>query len=137
VPESIRADYQEAAEVLSFSPKASAALSRRCLQAALSKLGFDGRDLSAQIDKAMKETPSYLAGQLDSVRNVGNFAAHPQKALNTGEILDVEPEEAAWNLDVLDLVFDFGFVQPEIVKRKTAELNEKLKAAGKPEMKQP
>jgi hypothetical protein len=114
VPKAIREDYQEAAEVLSISAKASAALSRRCLQAALD-----------------------LAGQLDGVRNVGNFAAHPQKGVNSAEILDVEPGEAEWNLDVLDLLFDFGFVKPTIANRRVAELNEKLKAAGKPEMKQP
>jgi hypothetical protein len=36
---------------------------------------------------------------IDAIRNVGNFAAHPLKSTNTGLILDVEPSEAEWPLD--------------------------------------
>ena len=47
VPPHIAADYKEAALVLNLSPKASAALSRRCLQALLREVaGADQRSLS-------------------------------------------------------------------------------------------
>jgi hypothetical protein len=39
------------------------------------------------------------------------------------------------NLDVLEALFDFYFVQPELLKKKREALNAKLKKAGKPEMK--
>lgn len=62
------------------------------------------------------------------------FAAHPQKSTASGAILDVEPGEAEWNLDVLESLFDFYFIQPALSAKRKAELNQKLKAAGKPEI---
>jgi hypothetical protein len=56
------------------------------------------------------------------------------KSTNTGEIVDVEPGEAEWNLDVLDSLFDFYFVQPAISAARKAAVNAKLKEAGKPEL---
>ena len=50
--------------------------------------------------------------RLDAVRNIGNFAAHPIKSLGSGEIMDVEPGEAEWSLDVLKELFGFYFVRP-------------------------
>jgi hypothetical protein len=126
-------DFNEAALVLAISPKASAALSRRCLQALLTeKAGSKTRDLSAQIQEALPSLPTYIATNLDAVRNIGNFAAHPQKSKATGEIIDVEPGEADWNLDVLESLFDFYFVKPKAEALKREELNKKLAAAGKP-----
>lgn len=84
---------------------------------------------------ASNQLPSWLAENVDAVRIVGNFAAHPAKDTNTGEIVDVELGEAEWLLDVLEGLFDFYFVQPAIAKAKRDALNAKLKAAGKPEMK--
>jgi hypothetical protein len=72
---------------------------------------------------------------VDAVRNIGNFAAHPIKATATGEVLPVEPGEAEWNLDVLEALFDFFFVQPAVIKRKRDALNKKLASAGKPPVK--
>ena len=56
------------------------------------------------------------------------------KSTNTGAIVDVETGEAEWNLDVVDLLFDFYFVQPAISAKRKQELNKKLKEAGKPEL---
>jgi hypothetical protein len=41
----------------------------------------------------------------------------------------------SWNLDVLESLFDFLFVQPAALKAKRDALDKKLKAAGKPPMK--
>lgn len=135
VPSHIAEDYREAASVLSLSPKASAALSRRCLQTVLRENGHAQRDLVKQIDSAIPTLPSYIASNVDAIRNVGNFAAHPQKSTVTGEVLDVEPGEAEWNLDVLDALFDFYYVQPAEAVKKRAALNQRLIDAGKPPMK--
>ena len=56
------------------------------------------------------------------------------KSTTTGAIVDVAPGEAEWNLDVLESLFDFYFVQPAISAKRKAELNKKLKDAGKPEI---
>jgi len=138
VPTKFANDYKEAGLVLVDSPKASAALSRRCLQNILReeakvKHGNLADEIQQVIDSG--KLPSYIAESIDAVRNSGNFAAHPIKSTASGEIVDVEPNEAEWNLDVLDALFDFYFVQPALLKKKRDALNAKLKAAGKPEMK--
>jgi hypothetical protein len=138
VPDEFAADYREASLVFADSPKSSAALSRRCLQHILRetvkvKPGNLADEIQSVIDS--KSLPSHLVESLDAIRNIGNFAAHPIKSKSSGEVLDVEPGEAEWNLDVLESLFDFYFVQPTELKRKRDTLNAKLKEAGKPEMK--
>jgi hypothetical protein len=93
------------------------------------------RDLFDQIGEVIPTLPSHLAEAVDAVRNIGNFAAHPIKSTNTGEIVDVEPGEAEWNLEVLEGLFDFYFVQPAILKKKRDALNAKLAEAKKLRMK--
>jgi hypothetical protein len=132
-----RQDYLEACRVLADSAKASAALSRRTLQAILrDKAGTKSKDLFDQIEEVISsgKVPSHIADDLHAVRNIGNFAAHTIKSTTTGAIVDVEPGEAEWNLDVLDSLFDFYFVQPALSAKRKAELNKKLKDAGKPEL---
>jgi Domain of unknown function (DUF4145) len=126
--------------VLADSEKASAALSRRCLQHLLrEKAGVKKGDLATEIQMVLdsKQLPSHLAEDLDAIRVVGNFAAHPIKSAQTGEIVEVEPQEAEWLLNVLEQLFDFYFVQPALAKAKRDALNAKLQGAGKPVMKQP
>jgi hypothetical protein len=41
----------------------------------------------------------------------------------------VEPGEAEWTLDVLEILFDFYFVQPARLKAKRDALNKKLAEA--------
>jgi len=95
------------------------------------------KDLFDQIQEVIdsKKLPSYLSKDLDAVRNIGNFGAHPIKSKATGEIIEVEPGEAEWNLNILEQLFDFYFVQPEISRKKRESLNKKLEDAGKPQMK--
>jgi len=131
-------DYKEACLIIADSLKASAALSRRCLQNLLrEKAKTTKKDLSNQIQEVIdsKKLPSYLSEDLDAVRNIGNFGAHPIKSKRTGEIIEVEPGEAEWNLNILEQLFDFYFVQPEISRKRRENLNKKLKDAGKPQMK--
>jgi uncharacterized protein DUF4145 len=134
LPAGYATEFAEAVAVLPDSPKASAALSRRLLQRALrEKGGASKKDLFDQIEEVLPRLPGYLQ-DLHAIRNIGNFAAHPLKDTNTGEIVDVEPGEAEWLLDILERLFDFYFVQEAIRKQRIVELNVKLKAAGKPEL---
>jgi hypothetical protein len=140
VPEQYREDYLEACLVLPDSAKASAALSRRCLQLLLREAGnTKKRDLADQIEEVLRDNrlPSDIANIVDAVRNIGNFAAHPLKSTSTGEIVPVEPGEAELNLEVLESLFDFYFARPAETQRRINALNQKLKDAGKPEIKQP
>jgi hypothetical protein len=136
VPERFANDYKEACLVLADSPKASAALSRRCLQHLLREVAkVKPSNLAKEIEEAMKSLPSHLAQAIDAIRSIGKFAAHPIKSTNTGEILDVEPGEAEWSLEVLESLFDFYLVQPALLEKKRQALDAKLKEAGKPKMK--
>ncbi len=138
VPPHVAQDYDEAAQVLAISAKASAALSRRCLQVVLREAaGTKSKDLADQIQEVMPTLPTRIAENLDAVRNIGNFAAHPIKSQATGTIVDVELGEAEWNLDVLDGLFDHYYVRPEVERRKRDALNKKLSDAGKPPLRTP
>jgi hypothetical protein len=94
-------------------------------------------DLAGEIEQVLREghLPSHLSEAIDAIRNIGNFAAHPIKSSNSGEVLPVEPGEAEWTLDVLDGLFDFYFVQPLVLEQKRAALNAKLAEARKPPLK--
>jgi hypothetical protein len=132
VPENIKKDFVESALILNLSPKASAALSRRCLQNLLKDhAGANQNNLSAQIDFVIPNLPSFLADKIEHIRVVGNFAAHPIKSKTTSEIIEVEPGEAEWNLDVLEMLFDFYFISPNKAREKKDALNQKLESAGK------
>lgn len=138
VPDPYKQDFTEACNVLELSPKASAALSRRNLQAILrEKANTKKKDLADQINEviATGHLPTHILEGLDAVRNIGNFAAHAIKSTSTGEIVEVEPGEAEWNLDVLESLFDFYFVQPALTAKRRAALAAKLKDANKPPLK--
>lgn len=138
IPSEFVNDYKEACAVLFESPKASAALSRRCLQHVLrEKAGVKKGDLANEIEQVLQsgKLPTHLHESIDAIRNIGNFAAHPMKSQQSGEVFPVEPGEAEWNLDVLEALFDFYFVQPAILAKKRNALNAKLQEAGKPAVK--
>ena len=138
VPPLYAADHREACLVVTDSPRASAALSRRCLQRLLREVAqVRPGDLVNEIQQVLdaRTLPTQLAEAIDAVRIVGNFGAHPIKSQNTGEIVAVEPGEAEWLLDTLEGLFDFYFVQPATLQRKRDALNKKLTEAGKPPLK--
>ncbi|REG08746.1 DUF4145 domain-containing protein [Pelolinea submarina] len=138
IPDIYKEDFIEAMKLMSQSPKASAALSRRLLQKLLiDEAKIKGASLSIQIEKfcSNDDIPSVLKESVDAIRNIGNFAAHPLKDKNTGEIIEVEPGEAEWSLDIVRGLFDYFFIQPARLQRRRDELNIKLKSMGKPLLK--
>jgi hypothetical protein len=141
VPASFAVDYNEACLVLADSPKASAALSRRCLQRLLrEKAGVTPKKLHEEIDEVVQsgKLPTYITESLlDAVRHCGNLAAHPELNASTGEIIEVEAGEADWCLDILDTLFDFYFVQPAKIAERTVRLQNKLDAKKSPAKKRP
>jgi hypothetical protein len=138
VPKAIAADYVEACLVLPLSAKASAALARRCLQAMLRENGYKSTNLAKQVDRLLKAKvlPTHTHTTVDAIRNFGNFSAHPINDKTTLQIIDVDPEEAEWCLEILEALFDHFYVAPEAAKKKKAALDAKLKAAGKPPSKE-
>ena len=138
VPDRYKQDFLESCAVLEISPKASAALSRRILQDIFhEELGIEKANLAKEIEEFINrsDVPSYLSKAVDAVRNIGNFAAHPIKNTSTGEIVEVEPGEAEWLLEVNESMFDFVFIQPKRLDGRKEILNSKLKEMGKPYLK--
>jgi len=131
IPEPFRKDFSEASEVLSISPKASAALSRRLLEAILLANGVpeNKRNLYDQIQHAVDNgVPSYIAKELDYIRQIGKFAAHAKSDRATGEIIDVDSNEALATLSAIDLLCDHYYVLPEKARRRHQQLEDKLQA---------
>jgi Domain of unknown function (DUF4145) len=137
VPIEIAQDYVEACNVLPLSAKASAALSRRCLQNMLHAHGYKARDLAKEIDLLLSEEdprralPHKLRETVDAIRNFGNFSAHPIDDKTTLQVIDVEPHEAEWCLETIEELFEYFYVGPAAAKAKKAALNAKLAAGGK------
>ena len=132
VPNDIAQEYTEACLILPISPTASAALSRRCLQHFLREVvKVKSGNLIDEIKEVINigQLPSHISEDLDAVRQIGNFAAHPRKNEQTGTILPVEPGEAEWNLEVLEALFDFYCVQPAKARKRRDDLNQKLTEA--------
>jgi len=99
--------------------------------------GIKKSDLSKEIDAfiLLDTVPGDILSAVDAIRNVGNFAAHPIKYQNTGEIVDVEPGEAEWLLEVIELLFDITFVKPQVENERKDKLNKKLAELGKQPLK--
>src|SRR5690606_25204210 len=74
VPEMFSEDYNEAVIVLPDSPKASSALSRRCLQLLLrEKAKVKHGNLANEIQQVIdsNQLPSHLSESIDAIRNIG------------------------------------------------------------------
>jgi hypothetical protein len=138
VPSQIADDYIEACNVLPISPKASAALSRRCLQNILHASGYKARDLATEIDLLLNEAdpkkaiPQRLRDTIDGIRNFGNFGAHPINDKTALQIIEVDDHEADWCLEILEECFEHFYVGPAIARERKAALDAKLTGAGKP-----
>lgn len=131
VPARIAMDYREAVAVLPASPSASAALSRRCLQGMLRAQGFEQKSLADQIAAAIPTLPKYLQHDVDVIRVIGNNAAHPSHSDVAHAIVDVEPGEAEWSVELIEELLDFYYTRPEDSARRKKALNERLIAQGK------
>lgn len=109
IPKVLKNDYEEAAKILELSPKASATLSRRCLQGIIRD--FWGVSKSRLVDEiaAIEDKVDPLTWKsIDSVRKVGNIGAHMEKDINL--IIDVEPKEAYLLLQLIELLFEEWYI---------------------------
>ena len=128
IPEIYAKEFTEAYLVNEFSPKASAALSRRCLQLFIhTEKQIKKKNLEEEIKEliALNILPKYLSDDLDEIRVIGNFAAHPKKNENTGEIIEVEPGESEWLLKILEELLIFNFVRVKESEDRRKEFQEK------------
>lgn len=134
IPEAYYNEYLDAYKTLPVSPKASAALNRRLLQSILENIyGITHYHLSKQIEAFCKreDIPHLLSVSVNAIRAIGNFASHPLKDTNTGEVVEVEEGEAEWLLEIMSDLLDFTFIRLKQLEKRRAELNQKLEQFGK------
>ncbi len=112
IPEQIIEDYEEAYAILHLSPKASATLSRRCLQGIIRDYWKVKPDtLFNEITQLRDHIQDDLWKVIDAVRKLGNIAAHMEKDVNL--IVDIEPEEAEKLLKLIELLFKDWYIASE------------------------
>jgi hypothetical protein len=136
IPEQLRADYTEACLVKDKSPKASATLSRRCLQGIIRDFhGIKKKNLSKAITALQGKIEPVVWKAIDAVRKMGNIAAHMEKDVNL--IIEVVPEEAALLLGLIVRLFEEWYVarhERDIEMKSIIELaeeKEKIRKSNK------
>ena len=110
IPLQIRQDYEEAYAILSLSPKASATLSRRCLQGMIRDFwGITKNNLASEIDALQDKIPAAQFTAIDALRKLGNIGAHMEKDVNT--IVDIEPEEAQKLILLIEMLLKQWYIE--------------------------
>jgi len=109
IPAAIISDYNEACAIKDLSPKASATLSRRCLQGILRDFwGVKPRRLVEEIDEIKGKVDPLTWDAIDSVRGIGNIGAHMEKDINL--IIDVEPQEAQLLIGLIEILIKDWYI---------------------------
>lgn len=109
IPQAIQEDYYEACRIRDLSPKASATLSRRCLQGMIRDFyKINKPRLKDEVDALEKLVDPLTWEAIDSVREVGNIGAHMEKDINL--IIDVDPEEAQLMIELLEQLIDDWYI---------------------------
>ncbi len=109
VPKVITDDYEEACIIKDLSPKASATLSRRCLQGILRDFFAVKKGRLIDEINAIKDDVDPLTWQaIDAVRSIGNIGAHMEKDINL--IIDVEPEEAQLLIGLIEILIKDWYI---------------------------
>lgn len=110
IPAPILQDYEEACLIASLSPKASATLSRRCLQGIIRDFwGISKARLVDEINALSGQIDASTWSAIDSVRSIGNIGAHMEKDINL--IVDVEPEEAELLLRLIEVLLEEWYIR--------------------------
>lgn len=109
VPTAIIADYEEACLIRDLSPKASATLSRRCLQGIIRDFWDIKKNRLVDEIKALQEKVDPIIWEaIDSVRSIGNIGAHMEKDINL--IIDVEPKEAQLLIGLIEFLIKDWYI---------------------------
>jgi hypothetical protein len=129
IPKPILDDYREACLIRDLSPRASATLSRRCLQGIIRDFWQvkPGR-LAGEIEQIKDKVDVDTWKAIDGVRSVGNIGAHMEEDINV--IVDVEPHEAQLLVELIEILLKDWYVARE-QKRLHLEAIVKLSAEKK------
>ena len=132
IPSALREDYVEACKIRDISPKASATLSRRCLQGMIRDFcGVSAGTLFNDIARLREMVGEGNAPRgvsiesveaIDQVRGVGNIGAHMEKDIN--HIVPVDPDEAQLLIGLIELLFDEWYVARHNREKRLAQVRD-------------
>ena len=122
IPPQIVEDYYEACRIRDLSPKASATLSRRCLQGMIRHFWDvkDKKNLYEEIEAIKEKVDTATWEAIDTVRGVGNIGAHMEKDVDL--IVSVEPGEAQLLLELIETLFDEWYVAKHDREQRMGEI---------------
>lgn len=115
--------YNEAYEVLNKSARASAMLSRSCIQKILRlKLGIVKGTLDAEINEAENKNllSPILVKAFHNLRKIGNIVTHPNEDILD---IDISVDEASVILKVVELLITELYVEPGEKQKAFDELD--------------
>jgi Domain of unknown function (DUF4145) len=120
VPQAIRDDYLEACLIRDLSPKASATMSRRCLQGMIRDFWKVSKPKLIQEIEAIKDKVDPMTWKaIDDVRSIGNIGAHMEKDIDV--IVDVDADEAQILIELVEtLIKDWYVTRNEREQRMAA-----------------
>ena len=114
IPQAIRDDYQEACLIAELSPKASATLTRRCLQGMIRDFAKISKNRLIDEIKALRKAVDDGSADrsisiesvdaIDHVRGIGNIGAHMERDID--HIIEVDPGEAQALIELVEMLFD-------------------------------
>lgn len=109
VPEQIRSDYVEACSIVNLSPKASATLSRRCLQGMIRDFwSIKCATLYEEISALQDKLPISQWRAINALRQLGNIGAHMEKDINL--IVDIDSGEAEKLISLIELLIKQWYI---------------------------
>lgn len=109
IPFQLRNDYEEASAIVELSPKASATLSRRCIQGIIRDFWKVNKGRLVDEVNAIEDKVDPLTWKsIDAIRKVGNIGAHMEKDINL--IIDVDPKEANLLIQLIELLFEEWYI---------------------------
>lgn len=125
IPKAIREDYEEAYLIQDLSPKASAALARRCLQGMIRDFwNISPKNLALELESIKDKVELDTWEAIDVVMKVGNVSAHMETAIN--QIVEVADHEAGSLIELIEML-----VEEWYVNRHSRQLRlEKIKQLG-------
>jgi hypothetical protein len=142
IPEPLRRDYEEACAIRDLSPKASATITRRCIQGIIrdfcsitkKRLIDEIKELRLLVDagQAPAGVQPDTVEAIDHVRGIGNIGAHMEADINV--IVDVDPDEAQVLIGLTELLFEEWYVAREQRTQRLAKLG--VIAADKKQLQQ-
>jgi len=117
IPAAITQDYKEACLIQDLSPKASATLSRRCLQGILRDFWqVKPARLVDEINEIQNKVDHVTWDAIEAVRKLGNIGAHMEKDINV--IVDVDPNEAGLLIGLIETLLQEWYVSREERKKR-------------------